>query len=107
MLAPKEKDLMFIGGCYLWNSARVEALFYQGYGQAEIDAMALAYYRYERIIEDIAAFCQQLLLTSEGGKDREQSYLYFTSQFLPNHEVEIVFKTDRLLAFHVGGRING
>ncbi len=97
IFAPKEKDLMFVGGCYIWNSARIKTLFYQGYGPAKIDAMALAYYRYERIIEDIAAFCQQLLLTYEGGKDREQSYLYFTGQFMPDHEVEIAFRTDRFM----------
>jgi len=58
--------------------------------------MALTYYRYERIIQDIAAFCEQLLLSVAGGEDREQSYLYFTGQFLPNHEVEIACKTDKL-----------
>jgi len=97
ILAPKERDLMIVGGCDVWNSAREEALFYQGYGKTEIDPMALAYYRYERIIQDIADFCQQLFLTGEGGKDREQGFMYFTSQFLPNHEVEIAFKTDTLL----------
>ena len=98
ILAPKERDLMFIGGGVAneWNSARPEALFYKGYGQTKVDLMALAYYRYERIIQDIAAFCEQLLLTIEGGEDREQSYLYFTGQFLPNHEVEIANKTDKL-----------
>ncbi|MBE3038771.1 MAG: aminoglycoside phosphotransferase family protein [Chloroflexi bacterium] len=97
IFAPKERDLMLVGGCAVWNSTRQEALFYQGYGQTEIDAMALAYYRYERIIQDIADFCEQLFLTVAGGEDREQSYQYFTSIFLPNHEIEIAFKTDRLL----------
>jgi len=97
ILAPKEHDLMLVGGCTVWNSARQEALFYQGYGQAQIDAMALAYYRYERIIQDIAVYCEQLLLTVAGGEDREQSFQYFTSNFLPNQEIEIAFKTDRLL----------
>jgi spectinomycin phosphotransferase len=56
--------------------------------------MALAYYRFERVIQDMAAYCEQLLLTVEGGEDREQGYLYFTSNFLPNHEIEIALKTD-------------
>jgi spectinomycin phosphotransferase len=96
ILAPKERDLMFIGGGAVWHSAREEALFYQGYGQTEVDLMALAYYRYERIIQDIAAFCEQLFLTVGGGEDREQAYQYFTGQFLPNHEVDIAYKTDKL-----------
>jgi spectinomycin phosphotransferase len=95
ILAPKERDLMLVGGCAVWNSPRQAALFYQGYGQTKIDSLALAYYRSERIIQDIAAYCEQLFLTVAGGEDREQSYQYFTSIFLPNHEIEIAFKTGR------------
>ena len=32
ILAPKERDLMFIGGTDLWNGFREKDLFYQGYG---------------------------------------------------------------------------
>lgn len=95
--APKERDLALVGGCPTWSNAREEACFYQGYGGVALDPLALVYYRYERIIQDIAAFCQQLLLTDEGGKDRAQSLLYFTGQFLPGHEVEIAFNTERNL----------
>ena len=97
VLAPKERDLMLIGGCPTWNSPRDVALFYQGYGPAEIDPTALAYYRYERIIQDIAAYCQQLLLSSAGGQDREQSFTYFASNFLPGHEIEIACERDQAL----------
>ncbi len=95
VLAPKERDLMLIGGCPTWNSPRDVALFYQGYGPAEIDPTALAYYRYERIIQDIAAYCQQLLSSSAGGQDREQSFAYFASNFLPGHEIEIARERDQ------------
>ena len=94
IFAPKERDLAMIGGSTVWNSADQVDLFYQGYGQAEIDPAALAYYRYERIIVDIAEFCKQLFLSDEGGADREQSYQYLTGSFLLNHEVEIAFKSD-------------
>jgi spectinomycin phosphotransferase len=102
-LAPKERDLALIGGCYHWKGARAVALFYQGYAansgntSSKVDQMALAYYRYERIIQDIAAFCEQLLLTDEGGEDREQAYQYFTSIFLPNHEFELTVNSERLI----------
>jgi spectinomycin phosphotransferase len=95
VLAPKERDLMLIGGCPTWNRARQEALFYQGYGPAELDLTALAYYRYERIIQDIAAYCQQLLESSAGGEDREQGLVYFKSNFLPKHEIEIAYRRDQ------------
>jgi spectinomycin phosphotransferase len=104
IFAPKEHDLTLIGGGYRWKGIREEALFYQGYfsnhgsRSPEVNQMALAYYRYERAIQDIAAFCEQLLLTSEGGEDREQAYQYLTGSFLPGHEVELAIKTDSVLS---------
>jgi spectinomycin phosphotransferase len=96
VLAPKERDLMLIGGCPTWKGAREEALFYQGYGETKIDLTALAYYRCERIIQDIAAYGQQLLLSSAGGQDREQSFTYFKSNFLPNHEIELAWQNQEM-----------
>lgn len=98
ILAPKERDLMFIGGGQFGNvrtPQEEETLFYQGYGQAELDAYALAYYRYERIVEDIAAFCEQLLLSDDGGKDREQSLRYLMSNFLPGNTMAIAYQSDK------------
>ncbi len=99
ILAPKERDLMFIGGGIggIWNTAREEDLFYQGYGGRDINPIALTYFRYERIISDIAEFCQQLLLTTAGGADRERSLQKFNSIFLPNQVLEIAYRTDQIL----------
>jgi spectinomycin phosphotransferase len=99
LLAPKERDLMFIGGGIdgIWKSKREEAIFYEGYGNTEINLSALAYYRYERIIEDLAVVAEQLLLTDEGGVDRERSYGWFRSNFEPGSTIEIAEKTDELL----------
>ncbi|MBK9925392.1 MAG: phosphotransferase [Anaerolineales bacterium] len=97
LLAPKERDLMFIGGGIdaIWKTKQDEALFYEGYGKAEVNITALAYYRYERIIEDLVAFCEQLLLTNEGGADREQAYRWFTGNFEAGQTIEIAEKTQR------------
>jgi spectinomycin phosphotransferase len=100
ILAPKERDLMFVGGGQMaaWRTPREEeTLFYQGYGQTQVDPIALAYYRYERIVEDIAVYCEQIFLTNEGGKDREQSYQYLASNFLPTGVLEIAYRTDQTL----------
>jgi spectinomycin phosphotransferase len=95
LLAPKERDLMFIGGGIdeIWKNEQDIAAFYKGYGKTEINIAALAYYRYERIIEDLAAFCEQLLLTDAGGADREQGYRWFISNFEPGQTIEIADKT--------------
>ncbi len=97
ILAPQERDLMFIGSTDLWNGFHEKELFYQGYGPVEINQAALAYYRYERIVQDIAAFCEQLLLSEDGGPDREQSLEYMVGQFRPHQEVAIARHTDHLL----------
>jgi len=100
ILAPKERDLMFIGGGqgFAGHTAQEEeTLFYRGYGQTQIDPIALAYYRYERIVQDIAVYCEQLFSTNDGGEDREQSFRYLTSNFLPNSTIEIAYKSDKTL----------
>jgi spectinomycin phosphotransferase len=95
LLTPKERDLMFIGGGIdnIWKSQRDIALFYEGYGKVEIDLKVMAYYRYERIIEDLAAYGEQLLLTDEGGSDREEAYKRFTGNFEPGETIEIAEST--------------
>jgi spectinomycin phosphotransferase len=100
LLAPKERDLMFIGagidgrGEYAEHD---EHLFYEGYGQTSIDSVALAYYRYERIVQDIAAYCQQLLLTDEGGEDRLEGLRQITSQFQVGAVIDMAYRTEKRL----------
>jgi spectinomycin phosphotransferase len=99
ILAPKERDLMFIGGGIdeIWKTKREEAVFYEGYGKTEVDLSVLAYYRYERVVQDLAVFGEQLLLTDEGGADRGRSLGWFASNFEPGQTIEIADKTYKLL----------
>ena len=100
LFAPKERDLMFIGAG-LGNSGRTpleeETLFYQGYGQTNINLAAIAYYRYERIIEDIGVYCEQIFLSEEGGEDRIQLFECLQSHFLPNGTIERACQSDKAL----------
>ena len=66
MLAPKERDFLFVKV----SSADSETLpgtsaFFQGYGQTEIDWMALTYYRYERAIQDLIACAQEVFFRDD------------------------------------------
>jgi len=97
ILAPKERDLMYAGGGQFGarrTPEEEEALFYQGYGRTQVDPIALAYYRYERIVQDIAAYCEELFLTDAGGADREQAYRYLTANFRADGVLEIAYKAD-------------
>jgi spectinomycin phosphotransferase len=97
MLAPKERDLMFIGGGIGrgWGRECPQQSFYDGYGSVEADPTIIAYYRCERIVEDFAAFGAQIFLTSEGGEDREQSLHYFASNFDPGGTIDIAIDSVR------------
>jgi spectinomycin phosphotransferase len=99
IFAPKERDLMFIGGG-LGDSGYTpheeETMFYQGYGQTIINQSAIAYYRYERIIEDIAVYCEQIFSSNEGGEDRIEALENLKSNFLPNGTIEIAYQSDKV-----------
>lgn len=103
IMAPKERDLMFIGGgvANIRNNPREEEFFYKRYGKTEINRAILAYYRHERIVEDIAEYGQALLLTAEGREDRLEMYKQFIGMFEPNGVVDIALKTDINLQAHL------
>jgi spectinomycin phosphotransferase len=97
IIAPKERDLMFIGGGYWgrWLAPQEEeARFYRGYGEARIDPLAMAYYRYGRAVEDIALFSAHIADAAEGREDREQSVRYLTASFLPDGAIERSYSSD-------------
>ncbi|MBS0271660.1 MAG: aminoglycoside phosphotransferase family protein [Proteobacteria bacterium] len=98
IMAPKERDLMFIGGGVgnVWNKPLEEALFYKGYGDTAINRTLLAYYRHERIVEDIALYCQSLLFTTEKHEDKLEIYEHFISMFVSRGVVDIAFETDEI-----------
>jgi spectinomycin phosphotransferase len=95
IFAPKERDLMFIGGGIggIWDTPREEALFYQGYGSVEIDLISLAYYRYERIVADFAAYGEQIFEAQGSVEDRENGVRKVMGQFEPGRVIEIAHQT--------------
>jgi spectinomycin phosphotransferase len=94
IMAPKERDLMFIGGGVggIWNIDQEIAWFYQGYSRTEIDRVALSYYRYERIVADIALVAEQIF-GLQGSVEERQKGLGLMNQFLPNNVVDIAHRT--------------
>jgi spectinomycin phosphotransferase len=100
ILAPKERDLMFVGGGLFLNQRspeEEERLFYQGYGQTQTNPVALAYYRYERIVQDIAAYCEEILLAEASGEDQENGLRQLVSQFRPDDVIDIAFRSEAFL----------
>lgn len=58
MLAPKERDFIFV------REPQADA-FWEGYGQPEIDWVALTYYRWERVVQDVIACAQDMFFNDD------------------------------------------
>jgi spectinomycin phosphotransferase len=95
ILAPKERDLMFIGGGIggKWNKEKEVEYFYAGYGnELSVDKKLIKYYRYERIIQDIYEFYQQIMDKNTEEEERKLCFELFKKQFEQNNVVEIAMK---------------
>jgi spectinomycin phosphotransferase len=97
MLAPKERDLMFIGGGqgfkpYVADNER--QLFFPSYGDVELDPTLLTYYRYERGLTDVTVECERVLSTSLAERERSQSPEILHLYFLPGCTLEIAYASD-------------
>ncbi len=95
MMAPKERDLMFIGGGVgnVWNKPEEEVLFYEGYGHTKINKNILSYYRHERIVQDISEFAECILYSESNNDIKLENYKHFKAMFEPNGVVDIALRT--------------
>ena len=96
ILAPKERDLMYIGGALLatgLTSDEEQTIFYKSYGETKLSQVALTYYRCERIAQDIFAYCRELLDSNEGSAaEREESLSYLMSNFEPGRTIDSAYR---------------
>jgi spectinomycin phosphotransferase len=94
ILAPAERDLMFIGsGIIRPDTPREIDLFYRGYEESNISQEGIAYYRNQRIIEDVVLFAEDILNNKLNTSDKERSFNYLVSNFAPGGALECANKT--------------
>lgn len=91
--APPERDFEFVGG--RWGGDDEARLMLRGHGGDEPNQTALAYYRYNRIVEDLAVLGEALLDAGGGGANRAQHLAAATSVFLPGGPLQIAHRVDR------------
>ena len=97
LFAPKERDLMFIGGGHGdsgYAPQEEEAMFYQGYGQTKVNQDAIAYYRYDRMLNDLAEDCNIFFSACHGAEEQMQALDDVKSMFLPYGKLEMAYAAD-------------
>lgn len=108
LLAPVERDLMFIGGTVAREQAKhgkvishgseslsATELFYQGYGQADPNPCIISYYRYEWVVQEIGDYGRRVFLMDELGEEtRLDSLNGFVALFEPGDVVDAALLSD-------------
>jgi spectinomycin phosphotransferase len=97
LLAPKERDLPFIIGSIFNDTSdgNWEQLFFKGYGETEVDPLALAYYRYDWCVEDIGEFAEDVFSRGNLGKEtKANSIRWFKSLFAKGSSIETALNTE-------------
>jgi spectinomycin phosphotransferase len=88
MLAPKERDFIFI------REPQARA-FWEGYGSRaseEIDWIALTYFRWERVIQDLIEEAQQVLVRDDVGEDTKATAAQrFATAFAAGNNVDAAY----------------
>jgi spectinomycin phosphotransferase len=93
LLAPKERDLLFVLGQDP-TPTRGEDRFFDGYGIVKVNQLALAYYRYEWCIQEIGDYGKRIFLTEDAGETTRQDALErFIELFSQGDVVEAAFNT--------------
>ena len=96
LLAPKERDLLFVIGSIFndTSNGRWERLFFEGYGETEVKPLVLAYYRYDWCVEDIGAFAEDVFGRENLGEETKvNSIRWFKSLFAEGNSVGMALGT--------------
>ena len=91
LIAPRERDLLFVVGSRIARvvQPREEDRFFEGYGEVPIDPLALAYFRYERIIQDLGEGGDIVFLDPGVGEEDRAAEAELHMRFLrPGGDVE-------------------
>ncbi len=97
VLAPKERDLMFVvrGIGHGLVRPRDTDCFFQGYGEATPDRRLLSYYRTAWAVQEIGAFGEEALLSPNlGEKSRRAAVAGLMIQFEPGNIVDMARESD-------------
>ena len=92
VIAPKERDLMF----FINDGHRPEETdaFFAGYDDDGISWLALAYYKYDWVVQEFGDYGERLFLSDEiGAKDLESALVEFERLFEPDDVIDRAHRT--------------
>jgi spectinomycin phosphotransferase len=92
-LAPRERDLCSFVTGGVTDAQR--AWFFDGYGQATPDPAALAYYRWEWVVQELADYGGRIVDDRLGEATRRHALEEFRRLFAPGDVVEVARRVDR------------
>ncbi|HKV84587.1 MAG TPA: aminoglycoside phosphotransferase family protein [Ktedonobacterales bacterium] len=89
MLAPKERDFLFVADPSDCAEGADALPFFQGYGPAAIDWIALTYYLFERSVTDVIAYAEEVSVIPDlGESDRAESARRFSLIFASGYSAD-------------------
>ncbi len=97
ILAPIECDLLFVTVGAFVKDEKQEALFFEGYGKTDVDPLAMAYYRYARVVEDMGAFAESAFFMDVNDETKLDSLKWIRWMFEPGNILESAHKWDQVL----------
>ena len=94
MLAPKERDFLFVKESSAESSALPGSpVFWEGYGVAEIDWVALTYYRYERVVQDLIECAREVYFRDDLGEEtKADSVQLFQAILVEGGEIDAAYE---------------
>lgn len=108
LLAPKERDLMFVLESRPVDGAvqaEQERCWRQGYGEVTVDAAALAYYRFDWVVQELADYGKRVWLMPDSGEaTRRQALDDWCALFNPGDVIDAAYAADRSLAAAANNR---
>jgi spectinomycin phosphotransferase len=82
MLAPKERDFIFVKEPATGGPSSLISPFFQGYGRTETDWTALTYFRYERVAQDLIECARRVFFSDELGEPARASAVQLFHEIL-------------------------
>ena len=93
LLAPRERDLMFVDGGVggLQNDGRA---FFAGYGPVEVDPVVMAYYRFDWVVQELASYGDRVLTSGVGDATKAEAVDLLVSLFDPGNVVDAAHRAE-------------